>query len=64
MNKHMLMLNSGKNCFLGKRKNGPIEYSSNRNSGEIDMEPNVFENCSVKELIRGTFTECFMKTLL
>ena len=37
--------------LLGKRKNGPIKYSKSRNSEE--MEPNAFESCSIKELIRG-----------
>ena len=37
----------------GKRKNGPMKYSSVKISEEMDMTPNVFENRSVKELIRG-----------
>ena len=37
----------------GKRKNGPMKYSSVKIPEEMDMTPNVFENRSVKELIRG-----------
>ena len=41
----------------GKRKNGPMKYSSVKISEEMDMTPNVFENRSVKELIRGKFVK-------
>ena len=34
-----------------------MKYSSVKISEEMDMTPNVFENRSVKELIRGKFVK-------